>query len=110
MCGTRAAERTLDEQRKGAELTVGVSLCASRFDELDGPLRTWHAQAPATLDALPPLLHALLEGHAELAAEQLAHGLEAPLRLSRRSPLQVLAIPHPAGGDTRERRRAARAA
>ena len=30
-----AAERTIDEQRKEAELSVGISLCASRFDEID---------------------------------------------------------------------------
>ncbi|MEE2610501.1 MAG: hypothetical protein VX992_07540, partial [Acidobacteriota bacterium] len=31
-----AAERTLDEQRRGAELSVGISLCASRVGELVG--------------------------------------------------------------------------
>jgi len=68
-----AAERSLDEQRKGAELHVGISLCASRFDELDGPLQQWHAQSTACVDAVRASLAGVLAGHAELAVAQAAH-------------------------------------
>ena len=68
-----AAERTLDEQRKGAELTVGISLCASRFDELERPLSEWHLQSASCLDQLRVALTDLLKGHAELSRRQAAH-------------------------------------
>ena len=39
-----AAANTLDEQRKGAELNVGLSLCASRVDELEVAEADLHAE------------------------------------------------------------------
>ena len=68
-----AAERTLDEQRRGAELTVGISLCASRVDELDAPLKEWHTQLPSALGQLRPVLTMALEGNAALAGAQAIH-------------------------------------
>jgi hypothetical protein len=52
---------------------VGISLCASRVDELDAPLKEWHTALPGALEQLRPVLTLTLEGNAALAGAQALH-------------------------------------
>ena len=46
------SDRGREEQRKGAELSVGLQLAASRVDELRAPLAAWSEQLPSATIAL----------------------------------------------------------
>ncbi|KAL1529840.1 hypothetical protein AB1Y20_000771 [Prymnesium parvum] len=65
--------RLKEDQRKGAELAVALSLAASRVDELQGPLLHWEAQLISTTAQFCKPLDKLFSAHAQLADFQARH-------------------------------------
>lgn len=68
-----SADREGAEQRRGAELSVALSLSASRIDELAGPLRQWEAQLLGAVRNFFEPLGSLFSARERLAEKQAHH-------------------------------------